>query len=441
MKRYMCILILVCIGLTSCTSQEPTAAIPTAAKAAGIPTTPIAEELPTEIEQTSSGPGIPHLAPGTPVTIRSIQMFDPLRGWAVGSLKDGDDHILATYDSGQTWQDLTPPQLPSPDGNILRAKAYFTSIEMGWVTYYPEDYITKLSPIWYTKDGGKTWKSSDLDENSLDGPAQVERLYFFDNKNGWLVFSGSPGAGQAPAIIYHTSDGGEKWALASSPSSQDTGTIGRCCRTGMDFLDAQTGLITSSVGPDPVPSVNWTHDGGFSWEAQQIPPADESLFANAHCGTFAPFSLSDQSIIIVVDCREFIGMEQKHSPFLYFTTDAGGSWQWVAMPLAQVAEGEWESIDREFQTYFLDPQTGWVFVQDHYYHKDATKNQLMTQMFQTTDGGQKWTKVNTMIWIGQFSFVTPDTGWAVATSGPTQMLVKTTDGGKKWLSLSPTISQ
>lgn len=441
MKRISIFLIVLCVILASCTSGKPVTPIPTAAKVAGISLTPSAEDIPVNPEESSSGAVIPRLAPGTPITIQAIQMFDPLRGWAVGSVKDSDDHVLATYDSGQTWQDVTPSQPQSSEGHSLRAQAYFTSPELGWVTYYPDDYVAEFSLIWYTKDGGKSWQSTSPEISDIDGDFQLETIYFFDNENGWLVFSGSPGAGQAPAIIYHTSDGGKKWALISSPSSEDNGTIGRCCRTGLDFLDANTGLITSSVGPDPVPAVNWTLNGGSSWEAQQIPPADEKLFANAQCGTFSPNSLSDQSVLLVVDCVEFIGMEQKHSPFLYFTTDLGKNWQWVAMPLAQIADGEWESVDREYQTYFHDAKTGWIFVQDRYFHKNTTKNQLMSQMFQTTDGGQTWTKVNTMIWIGHYSFVNPETGWAVAVSGPTQMLVKTTDGGKKWLSLYPTISQ
>jgi photosystem II stability/assembly factor-like uncharacterized protein len=88
----------------------------------------------------------------------------------------------------------------------------------------------------------------------------------------------------------------------------------------------------------------------------------------------------------------------------------------------------------------LDAQIGWVFVEDTYIHKkDPNKNEIKNQIYQTRDGGQTWTKIDTTLWFGQYSFLNADQGWAATLAAKTYSLIQTTDGGKKWLKITPVI--
>lgn len=75
---------------------------------------------------------------------------------------------------------------------------------------------------------------------------------------------------------------------------------------------------------------------------------------------------------------------------------------------------------------FINPDVGWALGKD---------------IYQTADGGQTWTKMSTVQWEGQFSFVSEQLGWAVARSGKEYALVQTEDGGKTWDIIDPVINE
>ena len=95
---------------------------------------------------------------------------------------------------------------------------------------------------------------------------------------------------------------------------------------------------------------------------------------------------------------------------MYTTQDLGETWQHTLLPSPV------ESL------LFLNENEGWAFGREYY---------------KTTDGGLNWVKVKSVNWDGQFSFVDPMTGWAVARNLDEIALVKTTNGGQTWQIIEP----
>ena len=91
----------------------------------------------------------------------------------------------------------------------------------------------------------------------------------------------------------------------------------------------------------------------------------------------------------------------------------------------------------------LDPLVGFALGRDFY---------------RTDDGGRTWTKVSTVPWDGQYSFmdeqygwtvpwdgqysfVGEQYGWAVARSGDESALFRSSDGGRTWEQLEPAVGE
>ncbi len=449
MKRMIAVMMLLSLALGACTgggTQAPptNTPIPTAPQAtAGMMPT----KEPTSVGATApAGAVIEHLAVGQEIFIHYVSMFEPLRGWAVGGTDSGDDHILLTYESGQTWLDVTPPEPASDNEQGKRATIFFRNLERGWATYYPEEPVSVLSRVWFTNDRGKTWQSSQpIEIPGIDSPSlKLDTMFFVDDNNGWIVLSAESSAGNQPVVIYTTSDGGSNWQQATGPGSGDNGSIEDCCRTGVAFLDSKVAIITSLTKPEPVPHVNWSTDGGKTWQPQVIPSADPDLFARSLCGTLTPNALSAQSVTMIVNCIEYDGMKRTDNTFIYFTNDLGQTWQWLPTPWIAFAEGDWVEIDRSYTLQFLSAETGWLIVNDFYTDRnDAAKNRQLSQIFRTLDGGQNWTKMHTTERLGQFSFIDADMGWAALVVPPNMvpLLTETVTGGQKWQPLKPTITE
>lgn len=435
MKRVFTLLFIISLIISACTKADSTAA-PTAEKAEG----GIAGDVnPTvAVAPASSGPPIERMPGGKFVYISQIQMLNVTLGWGVSRVEGGDDHVMRTFDSGQSWVDRTPPEAASAKGKIKHAHLYFSSMEKGFVIYFPEEPGNQPMIIWSTQGSGETWTASEaLETQDLEaGAFEFQNLTFVDENTGWLILTTDPGAGQSPAVIFQTTNGGEKWVRILDPKSSNAGSLNNCCMTGALFQDEKTGIATSSVAAYPAAHVNWTKDGGKSWTTQDLPVADEKVFANSMCATESPQAITGGTLLVVVNCVEYVGMTQKHTPYLYFTTDQGANWKFLPMPTTPYAEGKWDSLKRNNVIFFADASNGLFFTQDHYI---SSTKQLETknQIFQTTDGGQTWAKINRAAWIGQFSFISAQTAFCAGMNNNGYLLVKTSDGGLNWSYLTP----
>ena len=360
------------------------------------------------------GLGIPHMKAGNEVVISRIKMFSETRGWAIGGEEDPGDHILYTIDGGNTWADVTPPELnPSVGEPEKKAFAFFFDKTTAWVTYYYLDsFDTPDAPVvWYTTDGGESWAASP----SLDTRVSMDFysptfLHFADQNIGWFIVAVGAGMSHQYTVVYKTQDGGFSWAMIHDPMNSTH--LQSCCKTGLAFADTQTGLMTFEQGPYAEPYIEWTYDGGLTWEHETLQPLSSfpDMFSNGYCNGHSPHLFSPQMATFALDCRNFSADTTDY--YIYRTQNGGTTWDGDEYPGGAL--------------YCFDADNCFA---------------LSREIHKTTDGGENWAHVSTVYWDGQFSFVNQQLGWAVARSDDGIALVKTTNGGELWEMLSPVVGE
>jgi photosystem II stability/assembly factor-like uncharacterized protein len=372
---------------------------------------PTATQPEARVTASTPTPAATHLQPGTPVEIRDIQMIDASDGWALGRAGGSGDHVLKTTNGGDTWLDVTPPE--SPASSFATAVALFADDQTGWVIYLGNRAGSTLIEIrsWRTSDGGETWESgSGFDP--IENPEVLPVLFFSDPATGWLLLEHFIGMGHHGSTLLWTQDGGRTWQrLAGAPESEST-----CHRTGLSFSGSTNGWMTGECPFELGGGVflEVSEDGGSTWQTLALPPPTQSpdLFQTAlSCSTRSPHLFATQAGMLVVTCSMEDASSTQQQNFLYTTSSGGLTWQTSAFPGGEL--------------YLLDPSHGWALSKDQYW---------------TEDGGATWTKINTVTWEGQFSFVSAQLGWAVARSQEETALVRTTDGGRTWELMEPIIS-
>jgi photosystem II stability/assembly factor-like uncharacterized protein len=178
-------------------------------------------------------------------------------------------------------------------------------------------------------------------------------------------------------------------------------------------VDAQAGWLTrDGQGVDSIPHVFLTLDGGVTWERIDLPaPAQmPGFYDHWVCGTYSPNAFSPQAIILAMKCLD-METYKIEKDYVYSTTDGGGTWMTSPLP-ADYALGQ--------GVLFLDPQNGLA---------------LGHKVYRTNDSDKNWSLLSALLtWDGQFSFVNPDLGWAVARDPDTGKiaLVKTRSSSGKW---------
>jgi photosystem II stability/assembly factor-like uncharacterized protein len=367
-----------------------------------------------ETEATGVGAIIPHFPPGESVTITTIKMNNPTTGWAIGRDQEhAVDHILTTSDGGHTWRDVTPEETTLQEVDEFTYKmstAFFLDGQSASLIYDP-DTFSDPARIWSTSSAGYQWDESIIETNFQI----VEGLSFADESHGWLMLGVDAGMGHSWVEVYRTSDGGREWELTIDPYSEASANLHYCCKTGMVFHDSNTGLISFGRGPMGGAFVNWTHDGGMTWEASPL-PRPEGAFQELEdseygilCESHSPTLFSNRSAKVALECWTDFDASDEVS-FIFSTLDGGTTWNALSYPGGQLL--------------FLTPEMGWAFG---------------NEIYQTLDGGQIWTKMSTVPWDGKFSFVNQQLGWATAQMGEVFSLFQTEDGGKTWEPIEPIV--
>jgi photosystem II stability/assembly factor-like uncharacterized protein len=381
------------------------------------PSTSSSTQTPAIETEPITGPApIPHFPPGEPVTITYIKMMDGTSGWAIGSDEaHAVDHILTTSDGGRTWRDVTPDETFPLEMNEYTYKwvtAFFLDGQVASVIYDPEKYRDPAR-IWCTSSAGNQWDLSIIETNFQT----VEALTFADESHGWLMLGVDAGMGHSWVELYRTRDGGKEWELIIDPYREVSADLHYCCKTGMVFFGADTGLVTFGRGPMGGAFINWTDDGGLTWESHPLPRPEGAFegLGDAEygilCESHSPSLFSPQSGRVALECWTDIDASDTVS-FIFTTFDGGSTWESATYPGGQML--------------FLTPEVGWALSKD---------------IYQTLDGGQTWTLMSTVQWEGQFSFVNQQLGWAVARSEETFALLQTEDGGKTWDVIEPVIAE
>jgi photosystem II stability/assembly factor-like uncharacterized protein len=344
------------------------------------------------------------------------------KGWAIGSQDDEFHYILFTDDGGHSWQDRTPPILiPSEfQRNINNIIANFYDENTAWVLIdNTKDDLDDLNYlVWKTEDSGLTWIPSD------PLPFPLGQFYispggfsFINPEWGWLLVQTELSHMHDFSYLFSTRDGGATWKLINRPGNS---MIEVRLNTGMAFANENVGWVTKDeLGGGLGPFIEQTRDGGRTWENIYLPDPSGNNWEEKpqSCQTIKPTFTSSQTGLLLLQCFIYDADNQSfnmNSPntFIFATSDWGESWQAAALP---------SPVD---ELVFIDFLTGFALGKDHY---------------QTNNGGADWTRIKTVSWQGEFSFINTREGWAVARRAGDIALVHTIDGGLTYQLITPIV--
>lgn len=228
-----------------------------------------------------------------------------------------------TSDGGRVWNQVT---LPSTTIGVV----WFVDPSHGW---YQSD-----SDFESTSDSGATWHA--LPPPPLPGPL----LEFSNARDGWLASVGVT----TPAVVYSTHDGGASWTPHPLPGE-----------AGGKPADGLSALPGGGVLVDLLDETAFTSfDQGTTWSRLAPPPPGNS-YGN----------------VAIQDAMHWWAMRLGD---LFKTSDAGQSWQHVALQL-------------DGWMYFpevLDPGHAWAKLESSGPPTSGSSLAL------TSDGGVHWTYVS-----------------------------------------------
>jgi len=281
-------------------------------------------------------------------------------------------------------------------------------------------------------------------------------IHFADARNGWLSidgwglplhiqedFSEEEALGVwSPTLLLRTRDGGLSWEKVLDLEAQPRIDLHRLPSKVVDFADSEVAVLTlESDYRRSTSAVNWTRDGGFTWERQELPPPEElSSEELVHCTSAQPYLFSPQNLKVLLRC--FPDSYMDHIGFLYSSEDGGTSWRITKLPPPDPELiGQ---VPAYYRHFYLNEKHGWTYVM----HPSRSR----IDIYHTEDGGVNWRKVGEEDWQeARLAFVTPEIGFAYdvpafAAKGETQFydgdrLYRSIDGGATWEEITPIIGR
>ena len=361
---------------------------------------------PTGVPSSSAPP----LISGDEITITSIHMFTPEKGWAVGHQQGPVPRILLTKDAGRSWEDLTPPLVFSTQPYMidLNPITFFWDQTTAWVLYTQEVIAGQPNTqrIWRTDDSGLTWTPSEPLPYPIDLLTGTPGQFFFLNpQQGWFLSHSEITHMHDYSNLFGTLDGGQTWLLVNQPGDSMIETL---VNTEMAYANSNQGwMLKDSLGGfEPFLEVTW--NAGYSWEQVDLPAPDgDWINLDRRCIGYDPVFFPDRSGAFLLNCVPYNDKIQTYdledtTSYIYRSNDFGYHWQIQELPSTVT------------QLDYLDDQLGFALGRNHY---------------RTRDGGASWQLIKNVTWSGQFSFISSHEAWAVAREGDEIALVHTSDGG------------
>ena len=317
--------------------------------------------------------------------LTQVDMLDGQNGWA-----QAEGLVLRTEDGGETWLDVTPQNMPN---DPAYAESYFLNEKTGWILLEDVDKPS-YGTIYRTTDGGVNW----LWKNTPFGRSEIG---FLDVEHGYALTDLGSAAGSMGVAIWQTENGGKDFdrVFLHEPGFDDSLPFSGI-KNGITFIDPQHGWVAGSVPEDGRIWLYRTKDGGFSWEAQDLPlPSGyESYQASAD----APLFFDNGVGMLPVHLRG-----EESGTLFYRTTDSGETWT-ATLPVPMRGRYALASADE-------------IILWDG-----------SARFFSSADGGETW-DMNATDWqprdsLRKLDFVSASLGWALAD----EELYRTQDGGLTW---------
>jgi photosystem II stability/assembly factor-like uncharacterized protein len=317
-----------------------------------------------------SDPGIGE----TPESYYDITLVGPGHGYVTRIVESPDlelrMELLCTKDDGKSWQ-----ASPIPYGGMC-----LVNERIIWII--GDEWIS------ITRDGGETWRRTEIKQEGLDLWGEVFPL---SESEAWAISRGRGGN-----ALVHTLDGGATWTKTPLP---DLGTSD-VSLGGLFFFDRNHGwvVISGVLVKEPTgemversqPVILRTEDGGKTFNATH-------LSSSVHLGIQLPYRLDFS------DPLE--GWAATGDAALLHTTDGGKTWD-LEYPDVQNDLYLWPLYDCSFPT----PLEGWAVG-----HGGSALH--------TRDGGKTWERVETgaegikNVELQRVIFVDKDHGWIAGEGG------------------------
>jgi photosystem II stability/assembly factor-like uncharacterized protein len=302
-----------------------------------------------------------------------IEFADLNTGYAVGEFDHTNRVLRRSDDGGDTWVDITIPQIQGFVSSVAVLGPEDIWIGTGITAF---DSLPCPAYVYHSIDGGNTWTSREIGE-TYEMPDVVSRIHFFNPLQGFAMNSRQ---------IFSTSDGGQSWNhVFIEPMYHVSINLFE-----YSFPDPQHGYF-AGYGP----SLIKTSDGGLTFDNLMHGTIDmyrDIYFNDTLHGVVAGFNSLGASIV--------------------YTENGGDTWQQASFDSVPASIGA---------VTFAGNYDGW-----------ATSGK---GVYRTTDGGQTWNIIHQGVEDDFYGISSPDAGHLFAYGNGS--IGKSSDGGSTWMDITP----
>jgi photosystem II stability/assembly factor-like uncharacterized protein len=243
--------------------------------------------------------------------LRSVDFLDERRGFA-GTL---NGVLYATTDAGANWTDITS-SLPQP------GRGFCGMTHVGEQLHFVGRYFGPVTDYFFSPDGGRTWRHSDL-HDLAQGLVDVS---FLNESVGFIGGMSNTGpAGEGPAVILKTTDGGRHWRTVFTHDG------GRGFAWKIFPVTAKL-VYVALQSQDGIYRVAKSTDAGDSWSVQIV-------------ATGRPSGPAVQGVGFLDERTGWVG---GFFQGMYATTDGGLTW--TPVPMSDRTINKFEKVGRALFT-------------------------------------------------------------------------------------------